>query len=318
MTMKTTAIPKKMLVLIPLFMVLFAGISSGKTRPEVEQWFNETAGLSEDELQYRKCFKVADGFYGKYQFEDSIKNCEEALKYKKDSYMMKAAICLNLYEIGEDLNVKVDKEREKKLETYRRLIAVAEEGIKLHPEKGECYFMRGLGYSRLSTTEGVISSLFTAKRIELDWLEAIKHDSDYITPTGEDLQASSYCALGVYYRMCPSFFLISLIFGISGDLDKSVEYCDKAYQMDPTRIEIVKEYGISLITRGLDRNKPEDIEKGKEFLRKVDTLALRMKTDTVDKEHAKMLLADIKLCPDYSRDQQQELSEEAFKRSQAK
>jgi len=303
----------KTIVIISLFLILFSNLCTAKTRQEVEQWLNETAGLSAEELQYRQYFKLVDCCYGKYQFEDSIKNCEEALKIKKDSYILKAAICLNLYEIGEDLNVKVGAEREKKLATYKKLISVAEEGIKLNPDKGECYFMRGLGYARLSTTEGVISSLFNAKRTELDWLEAIKHDSDYITPSGEDLQASSYLALGVYYRICPSFFLISLIFGISGDLDKSVEYCDKAYQMDPTRIEIVKEYGISLITRGLDRNKPEDIEKGKVFLKKVETLPLRMKTDAVDKEHSKMLLNDINLCPGYSRDQQQEISEQAFK-----
>ena len=126
----------KTIVIISLFLILFSNLCTAKTRQEVEQWLNETAGLSAEELQYRQYFKLVDCCYGKYQFEDSIKNCEEALKIKKDSYILKAAICLNLYEIGEDLNVKVGAEREKKLATYKKLISVAEEGIKLNPDKG--------------------------------------------------------------------------------------------------------------------------------------------------------------------------------------
>ena len=155
--------------------------------------------------------------------------------------LVRAMICLNIYEIGEELDVKISAEKKKRIRLYNEMIETAQEGIDRAPDKGECYFMRGLAYARLSTTRGVFSSLLTAKKIEKDWLEAIKHDSDYVTPRGENLQASSYIALGTYYRLCPTFFLLKLLFGISGDLDKAVFYCAKAYDMDPTRIEIVKE-----------------------------------------------------------------------------
>ena len=150
-----------------------------------------------------------------------------------------------------------------------------------------------------------------AKGIEQDWLKAIRCKSEYVTPTGENLQASTGIALGSYYRLCPRFFLLQLLFGISGDLDKSVGYCQRAFQEDP-RIEVTKEYGISLITRGLDSHSEADIEKGKALLKSVPALPLRLRTDSVDVEHSKMLLENIPLCPDYSRDQQQEISEKAF------
>jgi len=76
----------KLTLIISFFILLFSNLCNAKTRQEVEQWLNETAGLSNEELQYRQYFKLADCCYGKYQFEDSIKNCEEALKIKKDSY----------------------------------------------------------------------------------------------------------------------------------------------------------------------------------------------------------------------------------------
>jgi hypothetical protein len=51
---------------------------------------------------------------------------------------------------------------------------------------------------------------------------------------------------------------------------------------------------------------------GKEYLKKVTTLPLRLDTDTVDIAHSKMLLNDISLCPGYSRDEEQDISEGSF------
>ena len=264
------------------------------------------------EEEYKIYFHKADYDIGKFNFEESIKNCEEALKYKPNDYLVRAMMCLGYYEIAEKLDINQSADKERKIALYNKMLQVAEEGIKCAPEMGECYFMRGLANARIATTKGNLSELFTAKGIENDWLIAVNRKSDYTTPNGENLQASSCVALGVYYRLCPSFFLLRWMLGISGDLDKAVTYCKKAYELDSTRIEIVKEYGVALITRGLDRENKEDIERGKEYLRKVPTLPLRLDTDTVDIAHSKMLLNDISLCPGYSRDEEQDISEESF------
>ena len=249
----------------------------------------------------------------------SLKNhyseCEEALKYKPDDFLIRAMMCLDYYEIGEKLDAHKSEDKDRKIEIYDTMVVIANEGIRCAPDKGECYFMRGLANARRATTKGVFSELFTAKQIETDWLISVDRTSDYTTPNGENLQASSCIALGVYYRLCPTFFMLKWIFGISGDLDKAVTYCTRAYILDSTRIEIVKELGVALITRGLDRNNNADIEAGKEYLRKVPTLPLRLQTDKIDIQHSKMLLNDISLCPGYSRDEQQDISEEAFKKS---
>ncbi len=269
--------------------------------------------LTNDE-QYKIYFEKANNNLGKFEFEESIKYCEEALKYKPEDFLMRAMMCLNYYELAERLDIKQEGNKDKKIEMYTKMIRIAEEGIQCAPEKGECYFMRGLANARRATTKGVLSELFTAKQIEKDWLISVDRKSDYTTPNGENLQASSCLALGVYYRLCPQFFLIKWIFGISGDFDKAVEYCKKAYELDPTRIEIVKEYGVALITRGLDTKNSNDIEEGKKYLQMVPTLPLRLQTDQLDIEHSKMLLNDISLCPGYSRDEEQDVSEDAYKK----
>jgi tetratricopeptide (TPR) repeat protein len=276
-----------------------------------------SAGLQlENGDEYKHYFDKADYQLGKFEFEESLKNCEAALKCKPDDYLIHAIMCLDYYEIAEKLDIHSSGVKERKLEIYDTMIRLAEEGIKFAPDKGECYFMRGLANARRATTKGIFSELFTAKQIENDWLVAVGRKSDYFTPNGENLQASSCLALGVYYRLCPTFFLLKWFFGISGDLNKAIVYCKKAYELDPTRIEIVKEYGVALISRGLDSKNKIDIDAGKEYLRKVPTLPLRLQTDTIDIEHSKMLLNNIELCPGYSRDEEQDISEESFRKTQ--
>ena len=273
------------------------------------------AGDPTNESQYRIHFKKADYHLGKFEFEESLRECQAALKFKPDDFLIRAMMCLDYYEIGEKLDANKSEDKDRKIEIYDTMVVIANDGIRCAPDKGECYFMRGLANARRATTKGVFSQLFSAKQIETDWLIAVDRTSDYTTPNGENLQASSCIALGVYYRLCPTFFMLKWIFGISGDLDKAVTYCTRAYILDSTRIEIVKELGVALITRGLDRKNDADIEAGKEYLRKVPTLPLRLQTDKIDIQHSKMLLNDISLCPGYSRDEQQDVSEEAFKKT---
>ena len=281
------------------------------------QGTSPAAGASSpDGARYLVYFHAADQNLGQFQFEESIKACREALKYKPNDYLVRAIMCLDYYEIAEAMDIKKPGVKDRKIEIYETMKKIAEEGIALAPDKGECYFMRGLANARIATTKGIFSELVTAKQIEEDWLIAVNRHSDYTTPNGENLQASSCVALGVYYRLCPSFFLIHWIFGISGDLDKSVQYCQKAYELDSTRIEIVKELGVALITRGLDRDDQKEIERGKEFLREVPTLPIRLHTDSLDIAHSRMLLNDISLCPGYSRDEEQDVSEDAYKKGQ--
>jgi tetratricopeptide (TPR) repeat protein len=285
-----------------------------QTRESFEKWFSTFPVASENERKYKEFFSKADLCMGKFRFEESIVNCDSALRYNSTDYLVRAMKCLNYYELGEPLNPKIPAERKKKLEMCAVMARIAQDGIEFWPAKGECYFMRGLANARIATTKGIVSSLFMAKSLENDWLEAVKHHSEYVTPNGENLVASCYIALGSYYRLCPTFFLLKIIFGISGDINRSVDCCRRAFDLDPTRVEIVKEYGISLVTRGLKNNDSAEIENGKKYLRLALALPNRLRTDSIDKVHSKMLLDDIKLCPEYSRDQQQDNSDETIRK----
>jgi hypothetical protein len=137
-------------------LVFFATILSAQSGPNAEE-------------QYNIYFKKADEQLGKYEFEESIMSCREALKYKPNDHLVRPMICLDYYEIAEKLDVKKSDEKQWKLDIYAKMVGIAEEGIRAAPDKGECYFMRGLANARMSTTKGILSSLFSAKQIEQDW-----------------------------------------------------------------------------------------------------------------------------------------------------
>jgi hypothetical protein len=292
----------QLLLLNPMLASAFEPSSLGQTT---------TATALEKEDSFQLHFDQATFHLGKQNFSTSIEECKLALQYQPEDALIRAIWCLDLYEIAEQLNVRDPEQRKTKIEMYEQMVKISEAGIKYAPDKGECYFFRGLAHARLCTTAGILYNLFMAKGIEKDWLKAISYHSDYATPTGEKLLASGHVALASYYRLCPSFFLLTLIFGISGDMDKSVAHGKIAFDLDP-RIEVTKEYGISLITRGLERKNEEDIIAGKKLLETIPTLLKSLKTDAIDIEHSKLLLKNIKLCPGYSRDQQQEISDKAL------
>jgi hypothetical protein len=303
------AIPHHVRLLIITLVIAGAlpnSLIQGQTRASFESWFSHYPILDDNDRGYVRNFTLADSFMGAYRFAESNSYCEKALQFKPDDYLVRAMMCLNYYEIAEPLNPKKSADRKKKLEIYRTMVHIAQDGIGYAPDRGECFFMRGLANARIATTKGILASLFMGKQMEHDWLEAVKHNSEYVTPHGENLIASCYIALASFYRLCPESILLKWFFGITGDIDKSIACAQKAYALDSTRIEIVKEYGISLITRGLKKKKPEDIENGKKYLTIVGTLPLRLRTDGIDKEHSVELLKDISLCPQYSRDQQQQ------------
>ncbi len=144
----------KMKILLPLLLLS----ASTFAQPSV------AAGNPGPDENYIACFHRADDEMGKFQFNESIKSCEEALKYKPDDFLVRAMECLDYYEIAEKLDVKKPDEKQWKIDAYNKMIDIANDGIKCAPDKGECYFMRGLANARLATTKGIFSQLFFRER----------------------------------------------------------------------------------------------------------------------------------------------------------
>ncbi|MBW1898740.1 MAG: hypothetical protein JRI61_06725 [Deltaproteobacteria bacterium] len=202
---------------------------------------------------------------------------------------------------------------------YSEIETLADKCIEIDENDGHCYFWKGIGMGRRATTQGVLKMLFMAEDVENTWLKASDLGLTYQSEDGTvEAKCLNYYALGMFYRLVPEWlclFPLKQIVGTCGDKKKSVEYQRKAVACMQNGIGMYKELAVSLLCYGQKYKKPEDVEEAKKILKNLQSMPEKMQFDRIDKEHARMLLADSSLACGYSRDKQQELSEEAYEKA---
>jgi len=270
--------------------------------------------------QQKSCddlMKEAEAVWLTRDYDGSDKLLEEAKKICPERAEIYWRSCRNEYDRIEDTPREQKPTKDELVKRYRGIEATAAKCSELDPNDGNCTFWKGVGMGRRGTTQGILSSLDEADDLEQVLLKAESQNPQYHSSDGSaNTLGDIYNALGMFYRVLPEWLCtigIKQIVGTCGDLDKSVEYNRKAVAREGKRIEYQKELGISLICRGQKRNKPEEVEEGKKILTDLQSFAEFKRTDPIDKKHAQDILADPKLACGYSRDAQQEQSQETYK-----
>ena len=202
------------------------------------------------------------------------------------------------------------------VERYLALEALADKGIELDENNGSCWLWKGVGIGRRGTSQGVLRSLFLADDVEGAWLKAASLKPTYHTADNRaHALGDSYYAIGMFYRLVPEwlcYFPFNWLIGACGDKEKSIEYLRKAVALTPKRIQFQRGLAVSLLCHGQTYDRPEEIEEGKKILKDLQSLPEIRTYDHIDKEHARMLLADPSLACGYQRDAQHEVSKEAY------
>jgi len=209
-----------------------------------------------------------------------------------------------MYEIGELMQ---DASTSEKIAHYTEMGALANKGLELRPDDPHLRFARGLASARLGTTKGVLSSLFLARSVEGDWLFAANSGFQYASlESKEVLPADVYQALGVFYRLVPDWWVVQVVAGTRGDLDKSHDYLQKAAASRPN-IPILKELGVTQLCLFTKNDDQAMHDKGQANLDKALAMPPQNEKHRIDHKHIKMLKADPKMACEYSRDGQQDL-----------
>jgi hypothetical protein len=213
-----------------------------------------------------------------------------------------------MYEMGEADN-SLDK-----LAWYKEMARVADEALEHNPGDRHLHFARGVANGRYGTTRGVIASLFLGRSIETDWLTAADGTLVYSSIGGsEQLPCDAYHALGIFYRLVPEWWIIKVLAGTRGDLDKSLSFHEQANERCPNRVWNLKELGATALCIGTKRKEPAMTERGLVHLQEAIIAPGSSGTSVTDREHAQMLLDDPSLACEYSRDGQQDLDEQQLK-----
>lgn len=210
-----------------------------------------------------------------------------------------------LFEIGEQVD-RNDTSFDK-VGLYTEMQDIAEQGLELRPGDPHITFARGVATGRLGTTRGVIASLFSAKHIERDWKAVSNSGFSYSSLDGnERLPCDADLALGIFYRLVPDSFVVQMLAGTRGSLEKSERHLSKADQCAPGRIGTIKELGVTQLCMG-SKGDAHAMSDGLASLARGRQQTAVSVTDRIDHKHIDMLLADPEMACGYSRDGQQDL-----------
>jgi tetratricopeptide (TPR) repeat protein len=225
----------------------------------------------------------------------------------------------NIYDRVESMPRDKRPTKQESIDLYNKIISLAEKCISLSPNDGLCYHWKGVGLGRRGSTKGVLNSLGDLRELDSTYEKAESLHPTYHSENGMgDGMGDIYTARGQIYRVVPDWFILRTLFGVRGDMAKSVEYQRKAVKQVPQRIEYNKELGVSLICYGQKNKDQKAVDEGRDYLKKLANLPVLKNSDKVDKEHAVQLLKNPDLACGYSRDAQQSQSKEEFEKSQKK
>ncbi len=247
-------------------------------------------------------------YYHNAQYGEGLKTADQMIAAdpgNADLYWHAARFKFEIAEGFERTDTTMDKEQ-----WYLEMLAYTETGLKLDPNNAHLHFAKGIALGRLGTTRGVLASLFTAETIESSWTQCAESSYVYRSIAGEEqLPCDCDLTLGIFYRLVPDSFLVDLIAGTSGDLDKSLAHHQRADQCKPRDIGIMKEMGATQLCIGDKRGDGQSTARGKATLEAGLTIAPQTPNEHIDIGHMRMLINNPGLACEYSRDGQQDLDE---------
>ncbi|MEW5852812.1 MAG: hypothetical protein AB2A00_28775 [Myxococcota bacterium] len=171
-----------------------------------------------------------------------------------------------------------------------------------------CEFFLGAAIGRQATVKGVMSSLRALRPIEGVWLTGLERSKNRpdLLLDGSPIESYFYYALGALYRILPDWWIIKVITGVRGDLDKSISMLRKAVAMRPDTATWL-ELGVALTCSGHKRDNPAHLSEGKKILQDVIGMPRKAEYDAVDQQAARHILEHPRSACGYSRDKMQDV-----------
>ncbi len=190
---------------------------------------------------------------------------------------------------------------------YEEMLAISAAGLRTKPDNPQIHFSRGIAAGRLGTTRGVLSALWAAKGIEQDLLFTANSGLVYSSIDGSvRLPCDAFYALGIFYRLVPDSWIVKVLAGTRGSLEKSHDFLVRADRACPNRIPTMKELAVTKMCKAGKKNEAL-MNEGRALVEAFLKLAPADDKDEIDLKHGRLLLADPGMACGYSRDGQQDL-----------
>ena len=191
--------------------------------------------------------------------------------------------------------------------------------LKIDKDNPLCKFYYGAGIGKIGTVDGIFASLKFGEQVHDLWTSVLNSKYNHTYYMGGNLQSVARYGLGIYYRVVPDFFLIRWIFGISGDIDKSVKYHQEAIALggaNPSPCYRLMLTASLLCRSGGEANKNDTKQAFNIIKNQIQTSNPKSDNDKICMKDSSKLLKNPKNGCGYTMAKQQELDEEKFKEQQ--
>lgn len=236
--------------------------------------------------------------YTAKRFEQGLGLAQQRLAQDPDDLVLAWMRARFRYELGELHGEDFDKKA-----WYQRMLEEVEDALARHPGDPHLLFLHGLAMGRVGTTRGVLATLGFVDDVEAAWLAAEAAGTRYASlGLEEHLPCDHALVLGIFYRIIPDSWVIQLITGTRGDLDKSLAYHQSSCDCSPDRIRSLIERAVTELCIAESRDDAPMRARGMSTLAYIRSLPPSLPTDFIDQEHALLLSEQPDLACDYSRD----------------
>lgn len=208
-------------------------------------------------------------------------------------------IARNYWRAGESLPVEDAAGR---IALFESAESWAGRGISIDPDCAPCMLWKFVAIGRQATTRGVMSAVRDAREMDQLLTRGIQLQPTHSDGEGNSTLGNLYYAGAVFYRVVPDWWWLRLFMGVRGDKDKSLTYARRAVEISEARVDYRVELGAVLLCLGTARSDPARLAEGRAVLEQARSLEDFLGTDSVDKEHAAVLMASPELACGYSRD----------------
>ncbi len=179
-----------------------------------------------------------------------------------------------------------------------------------------CELYLGAMTGKIASIDGIFTSLKKAKRVEKLWTDVTQSKYNYRFGEASSLQGNARYALGIFYRLIPDFFLMRWLFGVSGDIKKSVRYHREALALDPPNPCSKVMLAVSLLCAAKGDVKEPEGQEGLKHLREARLLTAKsMVAKACQNDTTRLEQSPAQACG-YETARQQETSEDEFTKQQ--
>ena len=203
---------------------------------------------------------------------------------------------------------------EEKAAILERGFSFAERCVEVAPKDVNCLLHFGTLLGRVSTNRGIISSAANGDDVEDHWLRALETQEHYRFPSANTSLGAVNYGLGIFYRLVPDSWLMSLLFGVRGDIGKAVTYLQAAMKTKSDEVELFTELVAASYCKAERDDDAAAMKLGHDYVKQCQAMPATTELRKLSKSHCSKLRDNPALGCGYSRDKQQETDAEKFKK----